>query len=352
MKQGESRIESKAREAQPKEQPAVIRRLQKVLQAPSFPESSIKVPTEFTADSGHCFFFNVPKEWTSDAGGVSAIRVLEDGQHLGPAIANHDEIRKLGEGRYSHWGSVVFFATSDNSDPNTNGRVYSVVPPDGWSDSADGKTWWDCQWLRPEASAGHVQVQWAVVNLSSETIQSRGGKLYASTLREDWLSDSDSLSTLLVLEDGKVLGRPHCTSDEILERGEDAFGHWGQEVLFASTDGSDPRSNGRTYQIAYAPAFRFEHATTTPITEKGHCWILNGIPAEWPSSKIRTSRLALLEDGKPLPTPHASHDLVRKTGKGAYCHWGDQLYFSTSDNSDPTTNGRTYTVVWQPAMRF
>ena len=351
MKQSGSRIKFKAREPEPREQPAVIRRLQDALRAPSSPESSIKVPTEFTPDSGHCFSFNVPREWTSDAGGVSAIRLLEDGQHLGPAIANHAEIRKLGEGRYSHWGSVVFFATSDNSDPNTNGRVYSVVPPEGWTDSADGKTWWDRQWIRPEARPGQVQIQWTVVNLLPKTMQSRGGKLYATTHREDWLSDNDSLSTLLVLEDGRVLGRPHCTSDEIVELGKDAFGHWGQEVLFASTDGSDPRSNGRSYHVAFATAFCFDHAKARPRPETGHCWILDGLPPEWPSNKVRPSRLRLLEDGKPLGSPHAPHEDVRRRGKGAYSHWGDQLWFSTSDNSDPMTNGRTYTVVWQSATK-
>lgn len=335
-----------------KKKPALILGLEKAHKAPSFPEASVKVPTGFTADAGHCFFFNVPKEWVSDAGGASEIRVLEDGRHLGPAVSNHDDIRKKGYGLYSHWGSVVFFSTSDNTDPNTNGRVYSVVPPAGWSDSADGQTWWDCQWMRPEAKADQAHVEWTVANFSPEMIKSRGGTLYAVTLREDWLSDAESLSTLLVLEDGKLLNEAHLTSNEILDKGKNAFGHWGQEVLFASSDGSDPRKNGRNYNVVHAAAFRFGHSKSAPRQESGQCWILDGLPPEWPSSKIRPSRLAVLEDGKPLAAPHASHDDVRKTGKGAYCHWGDQLWFSTSDNSDPTTNGRTYTVVWQTAPRF
>ena len=38
--------------------------------------------------------------------------------------------RKDGKGRYSHWGArSLWFSTSDNSDPRTNGREYKVVYP-------------------------------------------------------------------------------------------------------------------------------------------------------------------------------------------------------------------------------
>jgi hypothetical protein len=59
----------------------------------------------------------------------SNLRVCENGKPLGPASAPHDDIFKKGEGRFSHWGDGLFFTTSDNSDPNTNGRAYVVVKP-------------------------------------------------------------------------------------------------------------------------------------------------------------------------------------------------------------------------------
>src|SRR5436853_5305763 len=52
----------------------------------------------------------------------------------------------------------------------------------------------------------------------------------------------------------------------------------------------------------------------------------------------RRSRLRLMEDGKPLGPAHASHDDIRSHGGGLFSHWGDDLYFSTSDNSDPRTS--------------
>jgi SAM-dependent methyltransferase len=50
----------------------------------------------------------------------------------------------------------------------------------------------------------------------------------------------------------------------------------------------------------------------------------------------------LFEDGQPIGRPHAVHEEISDHGLGAYSHWLDTLYFSTSDNSDPNTNGRTY----------
>jgi hypothetical protein len=59
------------------------------------------------------------------------LRVFEDGKELGPGDSMHADIRATGKGAYSHWdtktsGFAVYFSTSDNSDPNTNGRAYTL----------------------------------------------------------------------------------------------------------------------------------------------------------------------------------------------------------------------------------
>jgi hypothetical protein len=64
----------------------------------------------------------------------------------------------------------------------------------------------------------------------------------------------------------------------------------------------------------------------------------------------RASSLQLLEDGKPLAPPHTLHAVVENVGRGAYSHWGDGIVFSSSDNSDPNTNGRRYSVEYPPAL--
>lgn len=54
------------------------------------------------------------------------------------------------------------------------------------------------------------------------------------------------------------------------------------------------------------------------------------------------SRLELLEDGHPLPG-HQLHDHIRNGGAG-FSHWGQSLYFSSSDRTSPLTNGRRYEI--------
>lgn len=56
----------------------------------------------------------------------------------------------------------------------------------------------------------------------------------------------------------------------------------------------------------------------------------------------RHSPLRLFENGKPLGPSHALHMRIRASGNGAYSHWQNQLLFSTSDNTNPNTNGRVY----------
>ena len=80
--------------------------------------------------------------------------------------------------------------------------------------------------------------------------------------------------------------------------------------------------------------------------EQGHCYIARlRLSRDGDRGKTRSS-CALLEDGKPLPTPRSLHALIRNEGKGRYSHWTPTtLYFSTSDNTDPRTNKRVYTLV-------
>jgi hypothetical protein len=61
----------------------------------------------------------------------SPVLLYENDHLLGPAHSDHASIGKLGLGRYSHWtGAPFVFSTSDNTDPNTNGRAYwAVIPP-------------------------------------------------------------------------------------------------------------------------------------------------------------------------------------------------------------------------------
>jgi hypothetical protein len=65
-----------------------------------------------------------------DAPMRSKIAVCENEYLLRPAHSVHAEIGKIGLGRFSHWmGIGIIFSSSDNSDPNVNGRTYRAVQP-------------------------------------------------------------------------------------------------------------------------------------------------------------------------------------------------------------------------------
>jgi hypothetical protein len=99
-------------------------------QAPE-PFEEVIPPTAIGKEFGFLYQGRFSRGAPSDqGGGRSDLILLEDGKPLGPAHCAHAEIRKEGKGRWSHWGScTVWFSTSDNSDPRTNGREYRVVYP-------------------------------------------------------------------------------------------------------------------------------------------------------------------------------------------------------------------------------
>lgn len=95
---------------------------------------------------------------------------------------------------------------------------------------------------------------------------------------------------------------------------------------------------GATVEIVLAPE---------AITHRGGVsWMFNlafllpGDGSERPSA----ARTWLYEDGHPLGPAHTPHTLISEAGGGRFSHWADTLVFSTTDNSDPTANGRRYTI--------
>jgi hypothetical protein len=112
-----------------------------------------------------------------------------------------------------------------------------------------------------------------------------------------------------------------------------------------SGDGDDPDATGVEFCGTLEP--------TSIRPDTGHASLVSrnfGFHGDKPEAPER-SPLRLFEDGIELGPAHAPHDDIRTTGGGAFSHWGNTLYFSASDNSDPATNGRTYTFAgpcWRP----
>ncbi|MGY0572892.1 hypothetical protein ACTGJ9_018875 [Bradyrhizobium sp. RDM12] len=58
------------------------------------------------------------------------------------------------------------------------------------------------------------------------------------------------------------------------------------------------------------------------------------------------SPIVIYENNKPLGPAHSSHDDIYKNGFGQFSHWrGLGIIFSSSDATNPNTNGRQHTIV-------
>lgn len=84
-------------------------------------------PANMLAEQGHCFIARVQCGMPGDRESKSSVTVWENGVQLGPAHQVHKDIRTSGGGRFSYWvQGNLYFSTTDNSDPRTNGRKYEI----------------------------------------------------------------------------------------------------------------------------------------------------------------------------------------------------------------------------------
>jgi hypothetical protein len=88
----------------------------------------LRAPLGCVHEQGHCWQAYSGYESLSDdrTGNSSPLVLLESGRELGPAHTQHADIRERGEGRFSHWHGYLWFASSDNSNPQINGRRYAI----------------------------------------------------------------------------------------------------------------------------------------------------------------------------------------------------------------------------------
>lgn len=188
-------------------------------------------------------------------------------------------------------------------------------------------------------------------------------------------------STLRLFErwaDGRVveLTRANAAHADIGRLGLGRFSAWraapdaATVLYFSASDATSPLTNGRKYfyvadddsfdpnapltSLAVLP-LRINN-TTTRRTEGYAYRIYAGLPGgadnpvnAW-GSQVRLFEVRLADGAVvELTGAHAQHTEIAARGTGMFSHWaapnGVQLYLSSSDNTDPTRNGRLYVVV-------
>jgi predicted O-methyltransferase YrrM len=160
----------------------------------------------------------------------------------------------------------------------------------------------------------------------------------------------------MLYENGVPFLEAHEPHEYIRIEGGGLFSHWKEFLFFSTSDNSDPNTNGRRYYYTISPRFYKPcRRLRGPFAlNKDHCWTVH-LPelrhlADSPDNP-RRSPLILYENGVPFLEAHEPHEYIRAEGGGFFSHWQDSLFFSTSDNSDPNTNGRRYNYTVFPESR-
>jgi GDSL-like Lipase/Acylhydrolase family len=225
--------------------------------------------------------------------------VLENGRPLGPAHSLHDTIRQHGGGLFSHWQNWLIFSARDGSDPRQNGRTYTfearhflVEPYRTWANLAVAafaaflttvaiitlgrlvRKWIRVALERPIILDRTIRRGAAIafllsaicfygsflgvsitVSIEPNSIQPSEGHAYAAPIEAPfwflWTPhdrlDDPFLSSMVLRENGVLLGPAHAQHVLIHKTGGGAFSHWQGQLVFSSRDNSDPRQNGRSY---------------------------------------------------------------------------------------------------------
>jgi len=102
----------------------------------------------------------------------------------------------------------------------------------------------------------HPRHRWLVEQapVSGGTVNHEIGHCYIASmpLGKDGDRESKGKSDLVLLEDGRPLGPPHCLHADIREQGRGRYSHWTRNTLyFSAGDNSDPGANGRRYAFYF-----------------------------------------------------------------------------------------------------
>ena len=178
----------------------------------------------------------------------------------------------------------------------------------------------------------------------------RGGFMYSAPLLLDGDTVEEPLRSKLVLfEDGHLMRRAHEQHSAVAGTGRGAYSHWERNLFFSASDNSDPNTNGKIYSYAVDYAGQHEVQDDGMVIlhppyylQNGRCWGVAVLDEGDDLTVGDISQLELFEDDRSLGPSHAQHIDIVESGAGAYSHWMRYLLFSTSDGSDPNTNGRLY----------
>lgn len=268
------------------------------------------------------FFVKVFSDSMSDLQ-ASRLRVYEGDREIGPGHAGHNQIRRDGNGAFSHWMGTLYLSASDCSNPRINGRAYSIIVP-----YAPSLPMQILGWVSLLVIVGQA------LQALSRSLRGAGSprKYFAQMAKPVWQG---------------LTQMPRSDNHK-------AFKQFGLAAMAIVTVGG-------WIGMELVPIKMVDDLAVERIQADTGCSYTTGIPRApgWPFATIRSdesagqsSVLRLFENGVELGPAHAMHSDIRERGQGMYSHWNHALYFSATDCSNPTINGRKYSVatVAEPSL--
>lgn len=238
----------------------------------------------------------------------SNVFVFEDRRQLPQPHVTHDSVALHGAGRFSHWGTSLYFSTLDNSDPNTNAHRYELFIA---AQSLPLERSCAQRFGRPIVGPfEHTSEGWMTI-VQDQLLFSRNNDTFL--LRNEKLVGPVSLDNT-----GRLLIAPRDEDERTLLTSQ----------LYLVTG---------TLRVLAPP---FSH-------ERGLMWS-QATPEFVEVSDIvgnNRSKTFVFENGFQLPDPHSPHEDIAKYGAGRFSHWESHIFLSSSDGSDPNANGRLYQLL-------
>ncbi|HEX6812021.1 MAG TPA: asparagine synthase (glutamine-hydrolyzing) [Planctomycetota bacterium] len=209
--------------------------------------------------------------------------MFEDGALLPHGDSSPKAVARYGRGRFGLDGEWLWFASSDNREPTTNGRRYLVAlrgshrrgvlhflgaTPIGHLALAAREGL--ARWLGTDARGQHVYQ-------FRRPFRHDGGACWLASLRamrlplpllqQGWRA--------VVHEDGRELPMPDSVHEEVRRLGGGRHSVWNDHVWFSASDGTNPNDNGHVYSIVMVPP-----GETRAETNGNGTWLRPAIPTQ------------------------------------------------------------------------
>lgn len=182
----------------------------------------------------------------------------------------------------------------------------------------------------------------------AKPFRSEGGYSWSCLLPTFLCNDGVKHRTAFRLfeDDKPIIASSNAAHTDIAAMGGGRHAFWPTYIGFSASDNTDPNTNGRTYSLRRIPASPEIFTLAKPFrSEGGRSWSCL-LPAFLCNDGVKhRAAFCLFEDDRPVTaSSNATHADIAAMGGGRHAFWPTYIGFSTSDNTDPNSNGRTYTL--------